>query len=130
MPIKPPKRSLVYRSTYAWNSLPQSVVDAPSLQSFGGKLDKLWKNHPIKNDFYCSTSTMNCVTFRRMCSVSKQCSRQSKHKRHENLIQAREGPVIMIKNNQCDYDRNRTQMLQPAIMIKYDLGHTRTVHHT
>ena len=40
--------SFVYRSTDVWNSLPQSVVDAPSVQSFEGRLDKLWKNHPIK----------------------------------------------------------------------------------
>ena len=45
------KNSFVYRSTDVWNSLPQSVVDAPSVQSFEGRLDKLWKNHPIKNDF-------------------------------------------------------------------------------
>ena len=48
MPIKHPKNSFVYRSTDVGYSLPQSVVDAPSVQSFVGRLDKLWKNHPIK----------------------------------------------------------------------------------
>ena len=42
------KNSFIYRSTDVWNSLPQSVVDAPSVQSFEVKIDKLWKNHPIK----------------------------------------------------------------------------------
>ena len=45
------KNSFIYRSTYVWNSLPQSVVDASSVQSFEVKIDKLWKNHPIKNYF-------------------------------------------------------------------------------
>ena len=34
-----------------------------------------------------------CVTFRRMRTVSKQCSRQSWHKRQECLILAIKGPV-------------------------------------
>ena len=34
-----------------WNSLPDSVIDAPSLLSFERKLDKFWKNQPIKFDF-------------------------------------------------------------------------------
>ena len=42
------KNSFIYRSTDVWNSLPQSVVDAPSVQSFEVRIDKLWKNHPIK----------------------------------------------------------------------------------
>ena len=37
--------------TDVWNSLPQSVVDALSVQSFEVKIYKLWKNHPIKYDF-------------------------------------------------------------------------------
>ena len=37
------KKSFIYRSTDVWNNLPQSVVDAPSVQSF-----EVWKNHPIK----------------------------------------------------------------------------------
>ena len=45
------KNSFVYRSTGVWNSLPQYVVDAPSVQSSEVKIDKLWKNHRIKNDF-------------------------------------------------------------------------------
>ena len=44
------KNSFIYRSTDVWNSLPQSVVHAPSVQSFEVRIDKLWKNHPIKND--------------------------------------------------------------------------------
>ena len=41
---------------------------------------------------------MDCVTFRRMRTVSKQCSRQSWHKRQECLILARKGPVRTCKN--------------------------------
>ena len=40
--------------------------------------------------------TMDCVTFRRMRTVSKQYSRQSWHKRQECLILARKGPVRMV----------------------------------
>ena len=36
------KNSFVYRSTDIWNSL-RSVVDAPSVQSFEGKLDNYGK---------------------------------------------------------------------------------------
>ena len=89
------KKSFIYRSTDVWNSLPQSVVDAPSVQSFEVRSAKLWKNHPIIF-FYCTTSTMDCVTFRRMRTASKQCSRQSWHKRQECLILARKGPVRII----------------------------------
>ena len=38
-------KKITYRSTDVWNSLPQSVVDAPS---FEVKIYKLWKNHPKK----------------------------------------------------------------------------------
>ena len=44
-------KSFIYRPTDVWNSLPQSVVDAPSVQAFEVKIDKLWKIHPIKNYF-------------------------------------------------------------------------------
>ena len=33
--------SFIFRSTDVWNSLPQSVVDAPSVQSFEVRIDKL-----------------------------------------------------------------------------------------
>ena len=33
------------------NSLPQPVVDAPSVHLLVEKLNKLWENHPIKTDF-------------------------------------------------------------------------------
>ena len=42
---------IVVRSTDVWKSLPQSEVDAPSIQSFEVKMNKLWKNHPIQNEF-------------------------------------------------------------------------------
>ena len=42
------KQKFIYRSTNVWDSLPQSVLDAPSFQSFEVRIHKLWKNHPIK----------------------------------------------------------------------------------
>jgi len=39
----------------AWNSLPNSVIDAPSIKSFESRLDKHWSNHPLK---YCYNSTI------------------------------------------------------------------------
>ena len=45
------KNSFIHRCTDVWNSLPQYVVGAPSVQSFERKIDKLWQNHPIKLDY-------------------------------------------------------------------------------
>ena len=45
------KNSFIHGCTDVWNSLPQSVVGAPSVQSFETKIDKLWQNHPIKLDY-------------------------------------------------------------------------------
>ena len=53
------QNSFIHRCTDVWNSLPQSVVEAPSVQSFEGKLDKLWKNHPIKLDYTTSPLLWN-----------------------------------------------------------------------
>ena len=42
------KNSFSYRTIDAWNSLPESIIQAPSLNSFKNRLDKHWKTHPIK----------------------------------------------------------------------------------
>jgi ribonuclease P/MRP protein subunit RPP40 len=42
------KFSFVNRSTDIWNSLPNSVIQAPSVISFERRLDKHWRNHPIR----------------------------------------------------------------------------------
>ena len=34
-----------------WNNLTQEVVDAPSVDSFKRRLDKLWENHPMKYNY-------------------------------------------------------------------------------
>ena len=34
-----------------WNSLPEEVVTAPTLNSFKNRLDKLWENHPMRYDW-------------------------------------------------------------------------------
>ena len=33
-----------------WNSLPESVVSAPSLNSFKNRLDKFWKEYKLSED--------------------------------------------------------------------------------
>jgi hypothetical protein len=42
------KNSFSYRTIDSWNSLPESIIQAPSLNSFKNRLDKHWKDHPIK----------------------------------------------------------------------------------
>ena len=34
-----------------WNSLPNSVVTAQKVKTFGNRLDKHWKEHPMIYDF-------------------------------------------------------------------------------
>lgn len=40
-----------HRVIDSWNSLPDNVVEAESLNSFKNMLDKLWENHPLKYDY-------------------------------------------------------------------------------
>ena len=42
------KYSFRVRIVRHWNGLPNSVVMAPSLNSFKNKLDNHWKDHPVK----------------------------------------------------------------------------------
>ena len=35
-----------------WNSLPEHVISAPSLNSFKNRIDKYWENHPMKFNPY------------------------------------------------------------------------------
>ena len=45
------KFSFVHRSVDMWNSLPEIVVEAPSVKAFESRLDKLWADKPWKFDF-------------------------------------------------------------------------------
>ena len=45
------KYSFSVRVTSLWNSLPESVVEAKDVQSFKNKLDKHWKDLPIKYQY-------------------------------------------------------------------------------
>ena len=45
------KFSFFNRVVNPWNSLPVRVIEAPTLISFEGRLDKHWERHPIKYDF-------------------------------------------------------------------------------
>lgn len=51
--IKPHARSSQRKNFFSirvincWNSLPEQVINAPSLNSFKNRLDKFWANHPL-----------------------------------------------------------------------------------
>ena len=45
------QNSFTFRVVNAWNSLPDCVVTAPSLNSFKNRLDRAWKDHPWKLNF-------------------------------------------------------------------------------
>lgn len=42
--------NFTYRVVAPWNSLPDSVVTAPSVQAFERRLDSHWKDHPLRLD--------------------------------------------------------------------------------
>lgn len=61
-PIKPldgergvHKNSFYCRVVDLWNSLPCSVVDAPTMNSFKNRLDDHWNNLPLRYDHNCHT---------------------------------------------------------------------------
>ncbi len=45
------KHYFTNRAVKIWNSLPQDVVDAPSVNSFKNRLDRFWENQPMKYDY-------------------------------------------------------------------------------
>ena len=47
------KRQMFFTSRIvdAWNSLPNNVIEAPSIKSFEKRLDKFWANQPVKLHF-------------------------------------------------------------------------------
>ena len=51
MRLNQKKYSFIPRSTDIWNSLPEVVVNAPSVETFEKRLDKFWRDHPIKYDY-------------------------------------------------------------------------------
>ena len=58
------KYSFSLRITKMWNDLPDSVVSAQSVKSFERRLDRYWKDQPIKYDYkadfiYQSQTTLN-----------------------------------------------------------------------
>ncbi len=42
------RHSFAYRIVDPWNSLPATVVTAPSIAAFKNRLGRLWEHHPIK----------------------------------------------------------------------------------
>ena len=61
------KNSFFLRVVDVWNSLPESVVEAPSIQSFERRLDKFWQNKDIRYDY---TAAWYCVTRPAKASVT------------------------------------------------------------
>ena len=51
------KHSFSHRVVDVWNSLPDSVITAPSVHSFEARLDKHWKNQEIVYNFDAKIST-------------------------------------------------------------------------
>ncbi len=47
------KNTFSHRVVDTWNSLPDSVILAPSVNSFKGKLNKFWEGHPLKCNAVC-----------------------------------------------------------------------------
>ncbi len=47
------KNTFSHRVVDTWNSLPDSVILAPSVNSFKGKLNKFWEGHPLKFNAAC-----------------------------------------------------------------------------
>ena len=43
--------SLPVRTINTWNSLPNKIVDAESVNTFKTRLDKYWKDQPLLYDF-------------------------------------------------------------------------------
>ena len=54
------KHNFTMRVVEPWNSLPEKVVNAPSVNSFERRLDKYWANQGIRYDF------KKCIKFNRM----------------------------------------------------------------
>ena len=74
------------------------MVDAPSIQSFEVKIDKLWKNHPIKN-YFTPPPLLWTVSPLNTCAQSQNNAQdRAGTKKRECLIQARKGPVRTCKN--------------------------------
>ncbi|KAK3101302.1 hypothetical protein FSP39_002539, partial [Pinctada imbricata] len=51
------KHNFSVRSTNIWNSLPDDVVCAKSLNSFENKLDKFWRNQEVLYDYKADIRT-------------------------------------------------------------------------
>jgi len=45
------KHSFPMRIVNPWNSLPDYVVSAPTIMSFEARLDKVWRNQPMKFNY-------------------------------------------------------------------------------
>ena len=55
--------SFTQRIINIWNSLPEGLVSAPSVNSFKNRLDKLWSNQQVKYDFKATLQYSNYYKF-------------------------------------------------------------------
>ncbi len=64
------------RIVNAWNNLPETVVMAPSLNSFKSRLNTHWRNHPSKFTPLCytTTDTLEIERPRTKCVPQRLCS--------------------------------------------------------
>ena len=50
------KYSFTPRTAAMWNSIPEEIANAPSINSFKNRLDKLWKDEDILYDYRANIS--------------------------------------------------------------------------
>ena len=52
------KFNFTERVVAAWNTLPENVVTAPNINCFKSRLDRHWRNEPLKYDYMADLSTV------------------------------------------------------------------------
>ena len=57
-------RSFTHRIINVWNSLPEHVVTAPSMNAFKNRLDSFWKDHPWFYDWEAATGPSTSSSMR------------------------------------------------------------------
>lgn len=55
------KYSFFHRFVDTWNSIPNNVIECETIKQFEGKLDKYWRQHPLKFDYRASPARSNFV---------------------------------------------------------------------
>ena len=79
------QNSFTFRVVNAWNSLPDCVVTAPSLNSFKNRLDRAWKDHPWRLNFESEignyyTSKLRTPQIKNKCDITTPTDEGSGHR--------------------------------------------------